>query len=144
MIATVMTIRTRHIGDSTPCINNQRKLLRRSSDVKPRRIIPVREEIIEEIHASIRKDAISLKLTPKSSVGNSRREREGQEKRWTVVVGEDGGRTDGGECGCEEEEQAEEDGGGGGGYGGESDASPRHGELNRAILWRVLAICGRS
>lgn len=54
MVATVLAGSARHIGNSTPRINNKRKSLRWSPDPEPRRVIPVEEEIVIEAHASIR------------------------------------------------------------------------------------------
>lgn len=54
MVATVLASSARHIGNSTPRINNKRKSLRWRPDPEPRRVIPVEEEIVIEAHASVR------------------------------------------------------------------------------------------
>lgn len=53
MSATHFARSARHIGDSAPSIHNKRKSLRRRSDPKPRRIVPIAEEIVVESHAGV-------------------------------------------------------------------------------------------
>lgn len=52
MFATLLARRAWNIRKSTPRINNERKCLRRCSDPNPRSVIPVRDEIVVEGHAS--------------------------------------------------------------------------------------------
>lgn len=54
MLATLFASGARNIRNSAPSINDKRKHLRRCTDPKPRRVIPVEEEIVVKTHACVR------------------------------------------------------------------------------------------
>lgn len=107
MFATLFTRRARHIRRRTPRVHDQRELLRRRPDSKPRRIISARKKIVVQIHVSIGKEASRMSEMPAAelAVGDDSRgvagrgESEGQDEGGAIPLGSGGRRR------CEIEEK---------------------------------------